>query len=190
MWVNSNYPKGQNEVRFIRKDWNEWSTKEFTYDEDTQTLVVPNISSNITTPAWSISSTEISPDVIQVAKTTITSAELLALFTTPKSLVPAPWVWKAIQICSITATMTYSTSAYATQTTLEFRFTDGSWAKVSADIASLLNATATKVQSVEGIEAEHTLTTNAPIVACVPTANPTAWNSDIKVTVAYRIITL
>lgn len=181
----------ENQVRFIRWfDWNEWGCKEFTYNEDTWVLTVPKINAQIETPAWTISSDEIDSAVIQVKKTTITSDQIKALFTTPISIVPAPWAWKVVQICSITATMTYVSSAYATQTTLEFRHTNWAWSKVSADIASLLNATATKVQSVEWIEAEHTLTVNAPIVACVPTANPTAWDSDIKVTVAYRIITL
>jgi len=121
---------------------------------------------------------------------TMTTAELLAGFTTPKSLVVAPWAWKAIVVDKVIVTMDYVAAAYATNTTLEVRYTDGSWTKVTADIANMLTATADKIESVGWIEAELVMTANAAVVISVATWNPITWDSDIKVTTIYREVTI
>lgn len=123
-------------------------------------------------------------------KTTITSAQILALFTTPISLVAAPGAGLAIVVHRITASVDYGTAAYATNVTLEFRYTNGSGTKVSADIAALLDATADKIVSVGGIEAATVLTANAAVVARVATGNPVTGDSPIAVSVDYSIVTI
>lgn len=73
---------------------------------------------------------------------------------------------------------------------MEFRYTDASGTKVTADMATLLDASADKFVSVKGIESALVLTANAPIIVRVATGNPATGNSPIKLHVAYRIITL
>ena len=129
-------------------------------------------------------------DTLLTTTTVITSAQVLTSFTTPIELVPAPWAWKAIRVESIIATVDYNSAAYATNTTLEARYTNWSGTKVSADIAWLLTATADKYVSVGGLEAELVLTANAPVVVRTATGNPATGNSPITVTVNYRIVSL
>ena len=127
---------------------------------------------------------------IKTVTTTITSAEILALFTTPKELVPAPAVGSYVVVDKIVASLVYVSAAYATNTTLVFSYTNGSGTKVTADVTDVLTATANIVKQVGWIEAATTLTTAAPVVASVATGNPTAGNSDIKVTVTYRVLAI
>src|SRR5216683_3942034 len=66
----------------------------------------------------------------------LSSAQILALFTTPVTLVGAPGAGKVIVVEHIILKMITTATAYATGGALEFRYTDGSGAKVSADIAA------------------------------------------------------
>ena len=131
-------------------------------------------------------------DLDSVSKTTVTltSAEVLAMNTTPITLVAAPWAGKYINVLSIVGTVDYNSAAYATNVTLEFRYTNGSGTKVTADIGALLDATADKAVGVKGIEAATVLTANAPIVVRTATGNPATGNSPVKFHVVYEIITL
>lgn len=117
---------------------------------------------------------------------TFTSAQLLAGNTTPKVLVPAPWAWYAIVVDKIILSVDYAAAAYATNTTLEFRYTDASGTKVTADVANMLDATADTLISVGGIEAELELTANAAVVALVATGDPITGDSDVKIKTIYR----
>jgi len=127
---------------------------------------------------------------IDTATVTLTSAQVLALNTTPIELVPAPWAWKYINVLSVVGTVDYNSAAYATNVTLEFRYTNGSWTKVTADIAALIDATADKAVSVKGVEAATVLTANAPVVVRTATGNPATGNSPVKFHVVYEVITL
>jgi hypothetical protein len=123
-------------------------------------------------------------------KTTLTSAQVLALFTTPISLVSAPGVGFAILVHRVTGGVDYNSAAYATNTTQEVRYTNGAGTKVSADITSLVTATADKFVSVGGIEAATVLTENAAVVVCNATGNPATGNSPVSFTVDYSIVSL
>lgn len=127
---------------------------------------------------------------LYTAKTTLSAAQVLASFTTPIAIVAAPGANKAIVVHRVTAYLDYGSAAYATNTTMEVRYTNGSGTKVSADIASLLAATADKIQSVGGIEAETTLTANAAVVIRTATGNPVTGDSPIYVSVDYSIVEL
>lgn len=123
-------------------------------------------------------------------KVTLTSAQVLALYTTPISLVAAPGVGSAIVVHRVTGSVDYNSAAYATNTTQEVRYTNGSGTKVSADFTALVTATADKFVSVGGIEAATVLTENAAVVVCNATGNPTAGNSPVSFTIDYSIVTL
>lgn len=122
---------------------------------------------------------------LQVRKVTLTSAQVLALNTTPQTLVPAPGAGRAIVVQGIVGRLTYNSAAYATNTTMEFRYTNGSGTKVAVDMASLLAATANKTQVVDQAAAEFTVLANAPVVVNAATGNPATGNSPVEFTVYF-----
>jgi hypothetical protein len=127
-----------------------------------------------------------------VASVTLTATQVKALFTTPQTLVAAPGVGKIILVDRITFASTFVSAAYTGANALEFRYTDASGAKVTDDIAATtLNfASGTRYATVAGVAAELQAVANAPIVVCVPTANPGAGDSVVKFNVQYRVETL
>lgn len=139
--------------------------------------------------AGSSTSSDIDAWVIQTLTTTITSAQILALNTTAKEIIPAPWAWKVVIVDKVIATIDYGTATYATNTTLEVRYGTAT-TKVTADIAWLLTATADKAVSVGGIEAELVTAINDNVKVNVATGNPITWDSNIKITAVYRVISI
>jgi len=129
----------------------------------------------------------VNTDALITKRVTLSSAEILALNSTPKTLVSAPWAWRIIDVESITAFVDYNSAAYATNTTIEFRYTNGSGAKVSADISNLLAATADKIITVRGVASEVVNVANAAVVAVAATWDPVTGNSPVYVTVRYRV---
>ena len=131
----------------------------------------------------------VSTGVKKVVTTTITTAEVLALNATPIELVAAPAAWSYIVVDRVTASIDYVAAAYATNTTLEVRYWTAT-TKATADIASLLAVTADTVQSVWGIEAELSLPIADNIEINVATGNPITGDSDVKITVEYRVLSI
>jgi len=131
-------------------------------------------------------------DIVAPAPVSLTAAQVKALFTTPIALVAAPGAGKIVIPIGIAFGSTFATTAYAGSNNLEFRYTNGSGAKVTADIAAAtLNfSSGTKYSSVAGVTTELTPVANAAIVVCVPVANPTLGDSPIKFSVLYRVLTL
>lgn len=133
-----------------------------------------------------------------VATITLTSAQILALNTTPIKLIPAPntlttagGIASVIIVEGITVKNTFNSIAYTGINNLEFRYTDGSGVKVTADIAStFINSASTAYNHVAGIITSFTPATNAPIVVVVPTANPGAGNGNLTFLIKYRIISI
>lgn len=65
--------------------------------------------------------------------------------TTPYDIVPAPGTGKAILVDKIVVTMDYAGTPYATNTTLQFRYTNGAGTQVVAENTTLLASTADTV---------------------------------------------
>lgn len=120
----------------------------------------------------------------------LTSAEILALNTTPQTLVVAPGAGKATKVDWVMGTIDFLTAAYATNTTLEFRYTDGSGAKVATDMAALLNATADKTVTVGGLVTEVVVVENAPIVVNVATGDPVTGAGTVTLYAKYSVVNL
>lgn len=118
----------------------------------------------------------------------LTSAQVLALNSTPITLVPAPGAGKYISVDEVVATVNFNSVAYTGANAVEVRYTDGSGSKVTGDLAAAwLNSASTA--GVKSVAAAVTPLANAAVVAAVPSANPAAGNSTVKVSVLYRIVT-
>lgn len=128
--------------------------------------------------------------LLLVKKVHLTSAQILALYSTPITLVPAPGAGYAVIIERIVGKATYSTAAYTGSNNLEFRYTNGSGAKVATDVeeAFINVASGTLLTSVAGLEAEFAPVANAAVVVCVPSQNPAAGSGVIDLTVMYRLV--
>lgn len=125
---------------------------------------------------------------VQVA---LTSANILAMNATPVSLIAAPGSGKMIIVEDILLKMTTTATAYANGGAVEFRYTNGSGAKVTADIAAaIITAGAgTTYTKVAGIEASMVPVINAAIVITNATAAFITGTGSGVLTIKYRIVT-
>ena len=124
-------------------------------------------------------------------QTALTSVNILALNATPITLVAAPGAGKVIVVRGITFRMDSTATQYAAGGALEFRYTNASGAKVTADIAaSVVQAGAgTSYTSVAGVTTSLTNVVNSPIVINNATAAFTTGTGTANITVVYDIIT-
>lgn len=125
-------------------------------------------------------------DNLQIARFQLSSAQILALKTTPVTILTS-FVHSLIIIEGITARLVYGGTAYTGTNALEFRYTNASGAKVTADISTtFLNSAANAYSHVAGVVTEL-VPLLGPIVVCVPTADPGAGNSTIDLFIRYRL---
>jgi len=126
----------------------------------------------------------------------ITTAELLALNTTPKVLITTPGAGYAIVVENVYCSLDYNSAAYATNTDLEIRYDGaaaGDWtgAEVtmdSLDAILLLTADAIYRTPWLGSSADTAVTINKGVTAIMGTGDPITGDSPIQITVIYRII--
>ncbi len=139
----------------------------------------------------SIAASNMSEEVVRTASVTVPTASVLTLNGTPVALVAAPGASKVILIEEITCKLVFNSVAYTGSNALEFRYTNSSGAKVTADLSSafLNSASGTNYASVKSVVTQLTPVANAAIVVFVPSANPGAGNSDLVFQIKYRIVT-
>lgn len=122
-------------------------------------------------------------------KITLTSAEILDLYTTPKTLVAAPGAGKFIRPISIFYKLTYNSAAYTTNTqlvvkngTLSF-LTNTTVLIATSDYSGVYMASSAQLGgTADFIDTPLILTTNA--------GNPAAGNSAVDVYISYEVITI
>jgi hypothetical protein len=122
----------------------------------------------------------------------LSSAQILAGNATPVVLVPAPLATQYVSIEEISFKMTRTATAYANGGALEFRYTDASGAKVTADIAATVVTTGgagVEVNVVRGIVTSFTPVLGAAVVWRNATAPFITGTGTAIVTVLYRIVT-
>lgn len=130
--------------------------------------------------------------LIKYAVVEISSAELLALFTTPKQLVAAPGAGKILEFISLLLAYDYLTTAYTigAATNLQVKYTDGSGVAVSTTqaVTGMIDQTSDQVRAVDKLEASVTPAVNAALVLTLAGANPTLGVGTIHAEVTYRTI--
>lgn len=132
-----------------------------------------------------------SNDLIQTIKKTLSSAEILALGSTPIELVPAPGSGKAILVLESMGRLNFNTTAYTTNLVLSIHCAGADASQ--ENIFGLLGGTLTKIASGgagTSTAGETQIIANTGIVAKVNAGNPLAGDSTIDLYVTYRVITL
>lgn len=135
-----------------------------------------------------------------VRQTLLPASQILTLHTTPIVLVPAIGsevnainLNTVLIVEGITAKIYAGSSAFTGANNLEFRYTNGSGTKVTADISNTFINTTANNQAyihVAGITPAFIPAFNNPVVVAVPTANPGAGTGYIVISVKYRVVTL
>ena len=122
----------------------------------------------------------------------LSSAQILAGNATPVVIVAAPLATQYVSIEEICFEMTRTATAYANGGALEFRYTDASGAKVTADIAASVVTTGgagVEVNVVRGIVTSFTPVLGAAVVWRNATAPFITGTGTAVVTVLYRLVT-
>jgi hypothetical protein len=130
---------------------------------------------------------------VQTDVITVTSAELLALFTTPKAIVPAPAAGYAVIPVDARLFLDYNSAAYdgiAANEDLVLRYTDA-----SGNIAATIEATGFLDASADAHR--HAIfsglivpTAAAALVLHMTTGNIATGNSPLRIRVRYRTVPL
>jgi hypothetical protein len=121
---------------------------------------------------------------------TIANDAVLTLYSSPVTIVSAYGSGYAIEVVSSFVKIDYNSIAYATNTTLQLVFAGAGFRH--KDYGAVLSATSAIISSHdgEGGGALGDMMENVSLTVKVLTGDPTAGNSDIKVYLRYRIITL
>lgn len=125
---------------------------------------------------------------VQVA---LAAADIIAMRTTPVSLIPAPGSGRIIVVDHITVKMVRTSTQFANGGAVEVRYTNGSGAKVSADVSATLvtGAAGTAYAAVRGVVTELTPVANAAVVITNATAAFDTGTGVGQVSLAYRVVT-
>lgn len=130
--------------------------------------------------------------LVQAAQVTVTSAQLLALHTTPVALVPAPGAGNVIQFLGALVTYVYGTTAYTinSSTNLAVQFTDGSGATASSTLATtgVIDQTTNQVRQLSPVATTLTPVANAALVLSLAVASPTLGDGTLSVRTLYRVL--
>jgi hypothetical protein len=128
---------------------------------------------------------------VQYAEVEISSSEILALYTTPKTLVAAPGAGKVLEFISLLLAYSYGTVAYTigTATNLQVKYTNASGVAVSTvqAVTGFIDQATDQLRALDKLEASVTPVANAPLVLTLAGANVTAGNGTIHAKVAYRV---
>lgn len=128
---------------------------------------------------------------LQEAQVALSAAQINGMRTTPVAIVPAPGAGKIVLVEHIVLKMVRTATQFANGGAVEFRYTDGSGAKVSADIAATVvtGAAGTAYSSVSGVATELVPVANAAIVITNATGAFDTGTGTGQVTVLYKVVT-
>lgn len=120
----------------------------------------------------------------------LTSAEILAIYTTPKTLVAAPGVGKVLQFMGAVGFLDFNSAAYDNAGIFTVKYTDGSGTAVSDAVAAaaFCNQADDCYEEFAKTTVETELTSNAALVLACDTDNPETGDSPIKIKIFYRVL--
>lgn len=157
-------------------------------DDDTfATATSSNVASAESTKAYVDSG---GANGIRTATVSISSAEILALNTTPKEIIAAPGAGKYIQILWGHIFLDFGGTAYSNETT-EIEYSTGQ--DIVGTITSLLNVGVDTIRNIVGSTGgiyAFSQVNNASVRYRATSANPTTGNGTIQIVLAYRIVTI
>jgi hypothetical protein len=127
--------------------------------------------------------------VKQTVLVPLTAAQLIAMGTTPVTLIAAPGAGKCIIVDNVTFKMTTTATAFTGGGAVEFCYTNASGTKVTADIAAAVvtAAAGTSFTNVRGIEASLTGTANAAVVITNVTAPFASGTGSAEIIIEYHV---
>lgn len=126
---------------------------------------------------------------IKVVKVTITSAQLLQMFTTPITLVAAQGAGKVIVPVNVLLRYRYGTIEYTTNQTITLSPNNSLW---TANYNSAISGAADKYssRSVTPTSTVVGVVDNLPLTVGVQIGNPLAGDGQLDVYVSYYVLTL
>lgn len=139
-----------------------------------------------------IAASKLAEDAVRTVSVNLSAANIIAMGTTPVSLIAAPASGKIILVESITLKMVRTGTAFTGGGAVEFRYTNASGAKVSADIAASVVTTGgagTEYNHVAGVTTSLTPVAAAAIVITNATAAFADGTGTAVVTLKYRVVT-
>lgn len=131
-------------------------------------------------------SDQVKAGVVQTKLVTVTTAEILALFTTPKELVAAPGAGKVLEFCGAVFFIDFNTTAYTTRGDL----TVACYTTVVSDsvaAAALVQQADDCYEQMFPLAVETELVANKPLNLYCATGNPLAGDSPIYVSISYIV---
>ena len=127
---------------------------------------------------------------IRCASVVIPTASVLTLNATPVEIVAAQGAGKFIEVISASASITFNSVAYATNTALQLLVAGAAQYQAAFNSAVLASASTTFNTISKSALAGTNMVANAALNVTVGTGDPTAGNSDITVYVLYRVVTI
>ena len=130
--------------------------------------------------------------IVQQTKVTLSAAQILALFTTPVELIPAPGVGKVLNILDISARVNFNTVAFDASESMITNFFSGAPAETFVLVNTAINNVATTLYSGNKLSpgGNGVVYENNSYSAAFTTTNPTVGDGSIDVYVTYETITL
>lgn len=132
--------------------------------------------------------TNFAPSVLDTT-ITLTSPQLLNIFTAPVTIIPSPGANKTIEVVSATAKLLFNTTPYASTNNIALICATATAPQITF---SILNGTSNKKfiaypTTASGANATQ-LISNQPLQATNQITNPTAGDSSVELHIYYRIV--
>jgi len=130
-----------------------------------------------------------SASVLQMASVTLSSAQILALNTTPIQIVASPGVGNRIIVVTGSIDYTFVTTAYATHTAVGFTTETATVAQVAIDVLAATLSKEARLTNQQTVGASDTqVISNKALMVNAPGGNPTTGDGTAVITVWYVII--
>jgi hypothetical protein len=138
---------------------------------------------------------QLGPEVLQQASFVLTSAEILALNTTPLGIVRTPGAGQIVEFISATLFLNYGTTTYAANGDVVFIHGVTAGSNLVSDTiaaADLIQKTADAWRTVQALSADvapvASPTETSQLSISIATGDPTTGDSTLRGLVTYRIV--